>query len=101
VKLTVPEHPALRGLPAALNADDELYHGYRFQRGVDMQVLATAFDAPEIGGTGRDEPVYWTVNHGRGRVFHITLGHDARAMAMPAFAWVLPRAALWLAGRGQ
>lgn len=67
----------------SLQADDELYHYMRMQHNV--KVLATAYDDPALGGTGKPEPVLWNVAYGKGRVFHTTLGHDVAAMEQPAF----------------
>lgn len=88
-------HPIARGLPPSFTIDDELYHRLVFKPGV--HVLARAFDAPEIGGTGNFEPVLWTLRFGRGRVFHTTLGHDTKAMAAPGFRATLARGAEWAA----
>ncbi len=79
-----------------LQADDELYHYMRMQP--DVKIMATAFDDPAIGGTGKQEPVLWTVAYGKGRTFHTTLGHDVAAMEQPAFKETLLRGAAWAAG---
>jgi type 1 glutamine amidotransferase len=97
VKIVDREHPVCAGLPGTLQADDELYHGMKMQP--DAHILATAFDDPSTGGTGRDEPILWTVAYGRGRVFHTTLGHDPAAMAQPAFTLPFVRAAEWISER--
>jgi type 1 glutamine amidotransferase len=95
VKFTDRNHPIARGMPAEFPATDELYHHMRMQPGA--RILATAFDAPDFGGTGRDEPVLWTVNWGSGRVFHTTLGHDVAAMREPGFCTTLARGVEWAA----
>jgi uncharacterized protein len=96
VRITGSEHPVTRGLPTTLEADDELYHHMRMQAGA--KVLAVAFDAPETRGTGKDEPIFWVVEYGAGRVFHTALGHDVPAMKMSAFLEPLLRGAAWAAG---
>jgi type 1 glutamine amidotransferase len=95
VKITDPAHPVTAGLPPSCAVSDELYHNIRMQPGV--HVLATAFDDPSIGGTGKDEPVLWTVNYGKGRVFHTTLGHDVFAMSEPGFVDTFRRGTYWAA----
>jgi type 1 glutamine amidotransferase len=95
VEIVDRDHPITRGLAPSFSIDDELYHRLVFKPGV--HVLARAFDAPEIGGTGNFEPVLWTVRFGRGRVFHTTLGHDTKAMAAPGFRTTLARGAEWAA----
>ncbi len=89
------EHPVSHGLPATFVANDELYHQLRLAS--NIQVLATAFDAPEEKGTGRDEPVIWTVPYGSGRVFHLTLGHDEAALLQPGVVTALARGTEWAA----
>ena len=96
VRFVDREHPIARGLGPSFTVCDELYHSIRMQPGV--KVLATAFDDPKIGGTGKDEPMLWTVDYGKGRVFHTALGHDVAAMQEPGFADTFVRGAEWAAG---
>jgi type 1 glutamine amidotransferase len=95
VEITDREHPITRGLAESFTIDDELYHHLVFKPGI--HVLARAYDAPEIGGTGKREPILWTVRFGQGRVFHTTLGHDTKAMSAPGFAVTFARGAEWAA----
>ncbi len=95
VRFVDAEHPITRGLPGTVSANDELYHGMCMQPGV--KVLAVAFDDRAIGGTGKDEPILWTVNYGQGRVFYTALGHDVPAMQEPAFRLPFVRATEWVA----
>lgn len=75
---------------------DELYHQLVMEPGA--HVLATAFDRVDKGGTGRDEPLLWTVQYGAGRVFHTALGHDVAAMQAPGFVASFRRGVAWAAG---
>jgi len=95
VKYTDREHPIAHGLPETFLTSDELYH--RMNMRPDAHVIATAFSAVETGGTGRDEPILWTVAYGKGRVFQTVLGHDTAAMMEPGFAASLRRGAEWAA----
>lgn len=95
VEMVDRSHPVTRGLEPSFEIDDELYHRLVFEPNV--HVLARAFDAPEIGGTGQFEPVLWTVRFGNGRVFHTTLGHDLKAMQAPGFRITFARGAEWAA----
>lgn len=95
VKWTNREHPISRGLEESFLANDELYHKLDLLPGAE--VLATAFDDPANRGTGKDEPVIWTVRYGAGRGFHITLGHDVPAMSQPGFVTAFARGAEWAA----
>ncbi|MFI3282498.1 MAG: ThuA domain-containing protein [Rikenellaceae bacterium] len=72
-----PEHPIMKGLPASwLHYQDELYGDMRGPA-LEMEVLATAFSQKATGGTGKEEPVLFTVKYGKGRTFHSVLGHTS------------------------
>ena len=67
-------------------------------------VLATAWDAPETGGPGDDEPVMVVQHYGEGRVYHHVLGHvwpadepDLAAIENANFRRITARAAEWAA----
>ena len=95
-----PKHPILSGLPKAwMHATDELYDTLRGPAR-EMDVLATAYSAPNTRGTGRDEPILLAVRYGKGRVFHTTLGHDLVAMQCVGFITTLQRGTEW-AARGK
>ncbi len=98
VRFVNPRHPITDGMGDGFIATDELYHNMRMQK--DVNVLATAFDDVEIGGSGKDEPILWTVSYGKGRVFHTTLGHDLVAMQEPGFTATFARGTEWAATGG-
>ena len=85
-----PEHPIVRGL-RDFEADDELYICLIGDRPVE--VLATAHSKL----TGKNEPMAFVLECGKGRVFHTPLGHDCRAIEMPGVAELLRRGCLWTA----
>ncbi|WP_321473629.1 ThuA domain-containing protein [uncultured Paludibaculum sp.] len=95
VKWQDTQHPIAAGLRPAFLLSDELYHNFRLHPGV--HILATAFDAPKIGGNGKDEPLLWTNACGAGRVFHTALGHDLDAMQSPGFTVSYARGVEWAA----
>ena len=95
VKWTDPEHPVSAGLPSGFEANDELYHQLTLLP--STHVLATAFDDPKTGGTGREEPIIWCGPFGRGRTFHITLGHDLSALQQSGFLTAFARGCEWAA----
>ena len=70
------EHPVTRGVKD-FNIWDELYHRLAPvpTPGVPYHILATAYSAPETGGTGMHEPMMLALTYGRGRIFHQILGH--------------------------
>ena len=90
------ENPISRGLPPTFVANDELYH--KIDLKPNAHVLASAYDDPNVkGGTGKVEPVIWTVPYGQGRVVMMVLGHDLLAMSQPGFMDVFARATEWAA----
>lgn len=92
-----PEHPILKGLPPSwMHAQDELYGALRGPA-ENMHVLATGYSDPATGGTGEHEPLLFTVDYGKGRVFHTTLGHSPEAMRCVGFITTLVRGAEWAA----
>ncbi len=91
------EHPITRGMPSAwMHAQDELYDMLRGP-GENMHVLATAFASPEKGGTGRHEPMIFTIDYGKGRVFHTPMGHAEYSMECTGFIATLQRGTEWAA----
>jgi uncharacterized protein len=97
VEARLPDHPILQGLPAQWkHASDELYAKLRGPA-KNLTLLATAFSAPDKGGTGENEPILMTIDYGKGRVFHTVLGHDRRSMSGLGFQVTLARGAEWAA----
>ncbi len=76
VTITDKEHPITRGVQD-FKIWDELYHRLAPvpAPGVPYHTLATAYSAPETGGTGQREPMMLVLTYGRGRIFHQILGH--------------------------
>ena len=54
-------------------------------------VVATAHSQKSNRGTDEEEPMLLTVQYGKGRVFHTTLGHDVAAMECVAYRHVAAR----------
>jgi hypothetical protein len=92
-----PEHPIMKGLPAAwMHNTDELYAHLRGP-GQNMTVLATAYSDPKNKGTGHDEPMLMVLSYGKGRIFHTTMGHDATALSCVGFMTTYQRGTEWAA----
>lgn len=107
VKITDTEHPVTRSMKASFTqANDELYANLQWQPEGAYHVLATAWDdharykpgeKQPLPGPGLDQPVLWTVNYGKGRVFVTALGHDSDAMKSAGFVATLTRGTEWAA----
>lgn len=94
---TRAEHPIMHGVPTKWkHASDELYAKMRGPA-TNLTVIATAFSAPDKGGTGKHEPILMVINYGKGRVFHTLLGHDTRSMYGIGFQVTLARGTEWAA----
>ena len=62
VKITRPDHPIVQGMSSSFTTADELYHSMTLLPGAD--VIATAYDDPRNGGTGKDEPILFASSYG-------------------------------------
>ena len=91
------EHPITKGMPREwLHVKDELYDMLRGP-GSNMQVLATAYADPKFGGSGRHEPMIFTIDYGKGRVFHTPMGHGDYSQECVGFIATFVRGTQWAA----
>jgi predicted DNA-binding protein with PD1-like motif len=106
------EHPITKGLKLSFpQANDELYANLRWQPAGSYHLLATANDdhalyaarrtdsrAPQpLVGDSANEPMLWTLDYGKGRVFGTALGHDVEQVQTAAFVTTFARGAEWAA----
>ncbi|MGD1091408.1 MAG: ThuA domain-containing protein [Bryobacteraceae bacterium] len=105
-------HPILKGLMTPLRVqNEELYSNLKWQPEGTYHVLATAYDDHSLydekasdarnkqpmSGPGVNEPILWTTEYGKGRVFVTALGHDADTTSEPTFKVTFTRGTEWAA----
>jgi type 1 glutamine amidotransferase len=90
VNITAPKHPVTTGL-ADFETTDELY--FKQEGDAAIEPLATA----KSKVTGKDEPMAWAYDHGKGRVFQTVLGHDGAAIRKAGA--LIRRGGAWAAKR--
>lgn len=96
-------HPITQGLPLQWkHGQDELYDRMRGPANI-KELLYTAHSDKETGGSGREEPLIFTVDYGKARIFHTMLGHagsseeETPSMQCAGFQTLFLRGAEWAA----
>lgn len=92
VEIVDTTHPITQGL-TSFDTDDELY--ICLTGNEPVQLLARAKSVV----TGNYHPMAFALTYGKGRVFHTTLGHDARALHIKGTAELIRRGVAWAARR--
>lgn len=97
------EHPITKGLPDNwMHGKDEMYDSMRGPANI-KDLLYSGKAEKETGGSGKEEPLVFTVDYGKARIFHIMLGHcgpteeDNPAMQCAGFQTLLLRGTEWAA----
>ena len=83
-------HPITKGLED-FEADDELYA--KLQGDAPINVLVEA----DSDWSKKTEPLAFTVEYGKGRVFHEAFGHDGKAVRNPSVQKLIQRGCEWAA----
>lgn len=86
--------PVTKGLKDFLTTD-ELYYNQKGTAPIDTLLSAKSKN------TGKDEPLAWHYNYGKGRVFQTLLGHNAQSYASAGFRKLLLQAALWASKKSK
>jgi len=92
VKVTKPNHPLMKGVPAEFKITDELYYFTPDSAGTPIEVLATAYSEPKK----ETFPQVFVVKHPKARIVGLTLGHDEQAHAHSAYQTLLFNAFYWV-----
>lgn len=94
VEIRDNDHPITEGLPEKwMHSKDELYSKLRGPA-KNLTVLATA----KSKKTNEHEPALFTIDYGKGRIFHTVLGHSVEAgMKCVGFIATLQRGTEWAA----
>jgi type 1 glutamine amidotransferase len=91
------EHPITRGLTQFEHGRDELYQNSLVTSGSETLVTAQSDKSKDPKNTGKDEPMVWVNQFGKGRVVQNALGHDVEAMKGAGFQTLLIRCVEWAA----
>jgi len=91
VDIADANHPITRGL-TSFEVPDELYTCLTGE--TPVRLLATAVSKVDQ----KTYPMAFTLEFGKGRVFHSPLGHDVKAFSTPAVGELFRRATAWAAG---
>lgn len=120
VNVNTDAHEITRGSPKSwMTAQDDFFVNMNWLPDCPVTVLATVYDdiadyEPEkiqphrryefenidlkkLPGINTDQPVAWIHDHGKGRVFSVTIGHGPDTLKRPAFAGLLCRGTEWAA----
>ncbi|MHC4352446.1 MAG: ThuA domain-containing protein [Planctomycetota bacterium] len=91
VEITKKKHPAMKGL-SEFETVDELYTCLTGK--TPIKVLAKARSKVD----GKDYPMAFVLDYGKGRVYHSVLGHDVQALSNPHAGKLFRNACAWTAG---
>jgi type 1 glutamine amidotransferase len=89
-RVTKADSPITQGL-ADFEADDELYA--KMEGDAPITVLVEA----DSDWSKKTEPLAFTIEYGKGRVFHEAFGHDAKALNNPTVQKLIQRGCEWAA----
>jgi type 1 glutamine amidotransferase len=90
VKVTAKEDPIVKGL-AEFKADDELYAKLLGEEKINILLEA------DSDWSKKTEPMAWTLEAGKGRVFCHTFGHDGKALDNDSIKKLTVRGVEWAA----
>ncbi len=95
VDITKPDDPIMSGIKSFPYTSEQYYMHVDPSNEVLATTTFTGEYAPWIDGVVM--PVVWKRRHGLGRVFHSTLGHQAKEFEVPEMATIIRRGINWAA----
>jgi type 1 glutamine amidotransferase len=87
----VKDHPITKGVAKKFKTEDELYA--KLQGDEDINVLVSAYS----DWSKKVEPLAFTVNYGKGRVYHHAFGHKVVSITNEPVAKLFAQGAEWAA----
>ena len=98
LKIAASDHPICLGLPRTIHLLDEAYWPLKGDLS-KVTVLATSDETiSEDSQRTKPEPMFYTYEYGKGRVFSCILGHYTWTFDDPYFRILLLRGMAWAAG---
>ncbi len=98
LNIVAPQHPICLGLPSKIGLFDEPYWP-PVGKLADVTVLATSDESDkDRSGTPGPQPMFWTAEYGKGKVFGCVPGHFNWTFDDPYFRILLLRGMAWAAG---
>ena len=96
LELTAPDHPICLGLPPRIALVDESYFDFQ---GDASRIAVLAASRELLPGANRatPEPMFWTIERGKGRVFVCIAGHYDWTFDDPLLRMLLLRGMAWSA----
>ncbi|MHC4808076.1 MAG: ThuA domain-containing protein [Planctomycetota bacterium] len=98
LKIAAPDHPICLGLPKTIHFLDEAYWPLKG----DLSKITVLATSDETVGKNSDktkpEPMFYTYEYGKGRIFSCILGHYTWTFDDPYFRILLLRGMAWAAG---
>jgi type 1 glutamine amidotransferase len=97
IEIVDTKHPITAGVEPFTINDEE--YTYKFTDGVKRTVLARFKERPaKSAEKNGNNDILWTIEVGKGRVFHCGLGHDVKAWSTPEFQKLVIQGIYWAAG---
>lgn len=98
VTISKADHPICQGLPQVIRLVDESYFPPTPPIDAErVQVLAVSEEVSDDGHVATAQPMFWTYELGKGRVYGCVLGHYNWTFDNPYFRLLLLRGTAWAA----